>query len=44
MPEALVKVEVPLTAGALKVDVCPPAGGAPGGAGGPVAGSDVHRD
>ena len=50
MPKALVKAygvlvaEVPLTAGALEVDVCPWAGGALDGAGGPVAGSDVHRD
>lgn len=35
--------EVPLTAGALQVDVCPGAGGALDGAGGPLAGSDVHR-
>ena len=35
--------EVPLTAGALQVDVCPGAGGAFDGAGGPLAGSDVHR-
>lgn len=36
--------EVPVTAGALQVDVCPGAGGALDDAGGPVAGSDIHRD
>jgi hypothetical protein len=36
--------EMTLTAGALEVDGCPGAGGAHGGARGPVAGPDVHGD
>lgn len=36
--------ELPLTAGALKVNVCPGTGGALDGAGRPVAGPDVHWD